>query len=37
VKLATIRACDRTTAVRVEGEALIDLGVPEVDAVLAGF
>jgi acylpyruvate hydrolase len=36
VKLATIRAGDRTAAVRVEGEALIDLGVPDVDAVLAG-
>jgi acylpyruvate hydrolase len=36
MKLATIRVGDRTTAVRVEGEALVDLGVPDVDTVLAG-
>jgi len=36
VKLATIRVDDRTTAVRVEGDVLVDLGVPDVGAVLAG-
>jgi len=35
VKLATIRLGDRTTAVRVEGDTLIDLGLPDVGAVLA--
>ena len=35
MKLATIRLGDRTTAVRVEGDALIDLGLPDVGAVLA--
>lgn len=36
MKLATIRVDGRTTAVRVEGDALVDLGVPDVGAVLAG-
>ncbi|RPF38380.1 fumarylacetoacetate hydrolase family protein [Streptomyces sp. TLI_185] len=35
MKLATIRLGDRTTAVRVEGDTLIDLGLPDVGAVLA--
>ncbi|MGW0584588.1 fumarylacetoacetate hydrolase family protein, partial [Streptomyces sp. NPDC002920] len=36
MKLATIRLDDRTTtAVRVEGDALVDLGLPDVGAVLA--
>jgi acylpyruvate hydrolase len=35
VKLATIRLGDRTTAVRVEGDSLVDLGLPDVGAVLA--
>jgi acylpyruvate hydrolase len=35
VKLATIRIGNRTTAVRVEGDALIDLGLPDVGAVLS--
>jgi len=35
VKLATIRLADRTTAVRVEGDSLIDLGLSDVGAVLA--
>jgi len=35
VKLATIRLDGRTTAVRVEGDALVDLGLPDVGAVLA--
>jgi len=35
VKLATIRLGDRTTAVRVEGDTLIDLGLPDVGTVLA--
>jgi len=35
VKLATIRIDGRTTAVRVEGDALVDLGLPDVGAVLA--
>jgi acylpyruvate hydrolase len=36
VKLATVRVDGRTTAVRVEGDVLVDLGVPDVGAVLAG-
>lgn len=35
MKLATIRVGDRTTAVRVEDDALVDLGLPDVGAVLA--
>ena len=35
MKLATIRIDGRTTAVRVEGDALVDLGLPDVGAVLA--
>ena len=35
MKLATIRLDGRTTAVRVEGDALVDLGLPDVGAVLA--
>ena len=35
MKLATIRLGDRTTAVRVEGDTLIDLGLPDVGTVLA--
>jgi acylpyruvate hydrolase len=35
VKLATIRLGDRTTAARVEGDFLVDLGLPDVGAVLA--
>ncbi|WSQ14755.1 fumarylacetoacetate hydrolase family protein [Streptomyces sp. NBC_01231] len=35
MKLATIRLGDRTTAVRVEGSSLVDLGLPDVGAVLA--
>ncbi|MFC8662875.1 fumarylacetoacetate hydrolase family protein [Streptomyces sp. NPDC057199] len=36
MKLATIRLGDRTTtAVRVEGDTLVDLGLPDVGAVLA--
>ncbi|WP_030937132.1 fumarylacetoacetate hydrolase family protein [Streptomyces sp. NRRL S-646] len=35
MKLATIRLGDRTTAVRVEGDSLVDLGLPDVGAVLA--
>ncbi|AVH56093.1 MULTISPECIES: fumarylacetoacetate hydrolase family protein [Streptomyces] len=35
MKLATIRLEDRTTAVRVEGDSLIDLGLRDVGAVLA--
>ncbi|MFJ8025706.1 fumarylacetoacetate hydrolase family protein [Streptomyces sp. NPDC096311] len=35
MKLATIRLGDHTTAVRVEGGALVDLGLPDVGAVLA--
>ncbi|MDT0574381.1 fumarylacetoacetate hydrolase family protein [Streptomyces sp. DSM 3412] len=35
MKLATIRREDRTAAVRVEGDSLIDLGLPDVGAVLA--
>ncbi|TCC22805.1 fumarylacetoacetate hydrolase family protein [Kribbella speibonae] len=36
MKLATIRVDGRTAAVRVEGDVLVDLGVPDVGAVLAG-
>ncbi|WP_129664880.1 fumarylacetoacetate hydrolase family protein [Phytoactinopolyspora endophytica] len=35
MKLATLRLPDRTTAVRIEGEHGVDLGVPDVGAVLA--
>jgi acylpyruvate hydrolase len=35
VKFATIRLGDHTTAVRVEGDSLVDLGLPDVGAVLA--
>ncbi|MEE1762863.1 MULTISPECIES: fumarylacetoacetate hydrolase family protein [unclassified Streptomyces] len=35
MKLATIRLAGRTAAVRVEGDSLIDLGLPDVGAVLA--
>ncbi|MPY53501.1 fumarylacetoacetate hydrolase family protein [Streptomyces acidicola] len=35
MKLATIRLGDRTTAVRVEEDHLVDLGLPDVGAVLA--
>jgi acylpyruvate hydrolase len=35
VKLATLRTADGTTAVRVEEERLVDLGRPDVGAVLA--
>ncbi|MEJ3749614.1 fumarylacetoacetate hydrolase family protein [Actinomycetes bacterium KLBMP 9797] len=35
MKLATIRLADRTTAVRVEDDSLVDLGRPDVGAVLA--
>jgi acylpyruvate hydrolase len=36
VKLATLRLQDRTAAVRVGGDALVELGCPDVGAVLAG-
>ncbi|WP_327635959.1 fumarylacetoacetate hydrolase family protein [Kribbella sp. NBC_00482] len=36
MKLATVRVDGRTTAARVEGDVLVDLGVPDVGAVLAG-
>ncbi|MGW7200220.1 fumarylacetoacetate hydrolase family protein [Streptomyces chryseus] len=35
MKLATIRLEGRTTAVRAEGDSLVDLGLPDVHAVLA--
>ncbi|QKW06193.1 fumarylacetoacetate hydrolase family protein [Streptomyces sp. NA04227] len=35
MKLATIRVEGRTTAVRVEGDGLVDLGLPDLGAVLA--
>ena len=35
MKLATIRLEGRTAAVRVEGDSLVDLGLPDVGAVLA--
>ncbi|MFF3585160.1 fumarylacetoacetate hydrolase family protein [Streptomyces mirabilis] len=35
MKLATIRLGNRTTAVRLEGDSLVDLGLPDVGAVLA--
>lgn len=35
MKLATIRLGDRTAAVRVDGDTLVDLGLPDVGAVLA--
>ncbi|MEI2776365.1 MAG: fumarylacetoacetate hydrolase family protein [Tetrasphaera sp.] len=35
MKLATIRLADRTTAVRLDGEDLVDLGVSDVGALLA--
>jgi acylpyruvate hydrolase len=35
VKLATICIGNRTTAVRVEGDSLVDLGLPDVGAVLS--
>jgi acylpyruvate hydrolase len=35
MKLATLRIPDRTTAVRVDGDTLVELGFPDVGAVLA--
>jgi acylpyruvate hydrolase len=35
MKLATIRVGNRTAAVRVEGDSLVDLGLPDVGAVLS--
>jgi acylpyruvate hydrolase len=35
VRLATIRLGDRTAAVRLEGDSVVELGVPDVRAVLA--